>query len=172
MRPHQFPHLYYSEHRDDLSRGCTHEMLDDMSDLVHRGLLTVIGKWEEIAEYFDSLLVEKKGLLDPDYHDSLLTDDGGLTRSKMYFWAIEFLKEAESSVLENISQARRFIDLLSANPPAAKMSRTAFTMRLKKHQVVLQKLEWLRKWFRNKQDEAKALRDGVANNSFTTKMTG
>jgi len=147
-------------------------MLDDMSDLVHRGLLTVIGKWEEIAEYFDSLLVEKKGLLDPDYHDSLLTDDGGFTRSKMYFWAIEFLKEAESSILENISQARRFINLLSANPPAWKMSRTAFAMRLKKHRIVLQKLGSLRKRFRDKQDEAKALRDGVGNNSFATEMTG
>jgi hypothetical protein len=146
-------------------------MLNDMSDLVHRGLLIVIGKWEEIAEYFDSLFVEKKGLLDPDYHDSLLTDDGGFTRSKMHFWVIEFLKEAESSVLENISQAGRFIDLLSANPPTKKMSQTAYAMRLKKHHVVLQKLGSLRKKFRNKQDEAKALRDGVGNNSFVTEIT-
>jgi hypothetical protein len=163
MRPYKFPHLHYSEHRDNLNRGYTHEMLDDVGDLVHRGLLTVISKWEEIADYFDNLLVEKKGLLDPDYHDSLLTDDGAFTRSKMYFWAIEFLKEAESSVLDNINQARRFIDLSNANPPATKMSRTAFARRLKKYYVALQKLESLKKKFRNKQGEAKALRDGVGN---------
>lgn len=89
----------------------------------------------------------------------------------MYFWAIEFLKEAESSILENISHAGRFIDLLSANPPTKKMSRTAYAMRLKKHHVVFQKLGSLSKRFRNKQDEAKALRDGVGNNSFATEIT-
>jgi hypothetical protein len=147
-------------------------MLDDMSDLVHKSLLTVVSKWEEIGEYFDNLLVEKKGLLDPDYHDSLLTDDGAFTRSKKYFWAIEFLKEAESSVLDNVNQAGRFIDLLNANPPAMKMPRTAFAMRVKKQHLVLQKLESLRTRFRNKQDEAKALRDGVGKTYLALEMAG
>jgi hypothetical protein len=38
-------------------------MVDDMSDLVYKGLLTVVGRWEEIAEYFDELsyLLRRKG---------------------------------------------------------------------------------------------------------------
>lgn len=64
MWPQHFPHLY-SEKRDDLSRGDTHEMIDDMSDMIHSSCLTVIKRWEEIAGYFDCLLVEKQGLLNP-----------------------------------------------------------------------------------------------------------
>ena len=146
-------------------------MLDDMSGLVHKSLLTIIGSWEEIADYFDNLLVEKNGLLNPDYHDSLLTDDSTFTRSKKYFWAIEFLKVAESSVLDNIDQTGRFIDLLNANPPASEVARKAFVMLLKKHYVNLQKLKALRIRFRCKQDEAKALRDGVGHEFLASETT-
>jgi hypothetical protein len=141
-------------------------MLDEMSDLVHGSLLPVISRWEEIACYFDSLLVEKKGVLNPTYHDSLLTDDSSFTRSKKYFWAIEFLKEAESSISDNIDQAQRFVDLLTANPPVAETSRAPFLMRIKKHKVTINKLESLKDGFRKKQDEAKALRDGVGHETI------
>lgn len=161
MRPHRFPHPYYSENRDDLARGIEHEMLDDMSGIVHKSLQTVIDKWEEIADYFDGLLVEKNGLLNPDYHDSLLTDDGAFTRSKKYFWAIEFLKEAETSILDNINQAGQFLDLLKANPPSSEVARRAYTIRLRKHHITIQKLKVLKRRFRQKQSEAKAMRDGV-----------
>jgi hypothetical protein len=142
-------------------------MIDDMSDMIHGSCLTLIDKWQEIAGYFDCLLAEKQGLLNPQYHDSLLTDDGAFTRSKKYFWAIEFLKEAESSIQDNINQIRRFLELLVANGPnsSADVMHQAFSMRVKKHSVAIQKLDSLRKSFRNKQDEAKALRDGV---SYTT----
>jgi hypothetical protein len=136
-------------------------MLDEMSDLVHGSLLTVIGRWEQIANYFEGLLSERNGLLDPEYHDSLLTDDSAFTRSKKYFWAIEFLKEAESSISDNICQAQRFLDLLRSNPPTAEVARIQFSARLHKHSTALQKLEAFKKGFRNKQDEAKALRDGL-----------
>src|SRR4051812_17575773 len=104
MRPQGFPHPCYFEDRDDLVKSRTHEMLDDMSDLIQESCLTVVSRWQEIADYFDSLLTERNGLLNPEYHDSLLTDDSGFTRSKKYFWAIEILKEAESSIDDNISQ--------------------------------------------------------------------
>ena len=136
-------------------------MLDEMSDLVHGSLLTVIGKWEVIACHFDSLLVEKKGVLNPNYHDSLLTDDSSFTRSKKYFWAIEFLKEAESSISDNIDQAQRFADILSGSPPTTEGARTLFITKLKKLKIAIMKLETLKKGFKTKQDEAKALRDGV-----------
>ena len=162
MRPHNFPHLPYSESRDDLSRKRTHEMIDEMSDLVHGNLLIVIGRWEQIACYMEGLLAEKNGLLDPEYHDSLLTDDAKFTRSKKYFWAIEFLIEAETSVLDNINQARRFVELMNSNPPNEEVARRMFVMRLRKHNTAIQKLENLRKGFVKKQEEAKALRDGVS----------
>jgi hypothetical protein len=164
MRPDQFPHPYYFESRSDLDRGLTHEMLDDLSGLVHRSLVTVVEKWEQIAGYFDGLLSEKSGLLNPDYHDSLLVDDGAFTRSKKCFWAVEFLKEAESSITDNIQQTRRFTDLLNACPPAGEATRRLYSIQLRKHYIVLQKLEILRRRFRTKQEEAKSLRDGVSRN--------
>jgi hypothetical protein len=164
MRPHNFPHLPYSESRDDLSRKRTHEMIDEMSDLVHGNLLIIVGRWEQIACYMEGLLAEKNGLLDPQYHDSLLTDDATFTRSKKYFWAIEFLIEAETSVLDNINQARRFVELMNSNPPSGEVARRMFITRLKKHNTAIQKLENLRKGFVKKQEEAKALRDGVRSN--------
>lgn len=167
MRPHHFPHLPYSESRDDLSRKRTHEMIDEMSDLVYGNLLIVIGRWEQIACYMDGLLAEKNGLLDPEYHDSLLTDDATFTRSKKYFWAIEFLIEAESSVLDNINQARRFVELMNSNPPSEAVARRMFVMRLKKHNTAIQKLEIIREGFMKKKEEAKALRDGVRHDSST-----
>lgn len=136
-------------------------MIDEMSDLVHGNLLIVIGRWEQIACYMEGLLAEKNGLLDPEYHDSLLTDDAKFTRSKKYFWAIEFLIEAETSVLDNINQARRFVELMNSNPPSEEVARRIFVMRLRKHNTAIQKLDSLRKGFVKKQEEAKALRDGV-----------
>lgn len=161
MRPQHFPHLYYSESRDDLRRGRTHEMLDEMSDLVHSSCMIVIARWEELAGYFDGLLAEKRGLLDPAYHDSLLTDDKAFTRSKKYFWAIEFLQEAEAGVLNNIAQVGRFLELLETNPPISAIAENTFRARVRRHLSTLRKLEDLKTRFRMKQDEAKALRDGV-----------
>jgi hypothetical protein len=137
-------------------------MIDEMSDLVYGNLLIVIGRWEQIACYMEGLLAEKNGLLDPEYHDSLLTDDATFTRSKKYFWAIEFLIEAETSVLDNISQAKRFVEFMNSNPPSGEVARRMFMMRLKKHNTAIQKLDIIRKSFVKKKEEAKALRDGVS----------
>jgi hypothetical protein len=137
-------------------------MIDEMSDIIHGNLLIVIGRWEQIAYYMEGLLAEKNGLLDPEYHDSLLTDDATFTRSKKYFWAIEFLIEAETSILDNVNQAKRFVELMSLNPPSEEIGRRMFVLRLKKHNTAIQKLESLRKGFVKKQEEAKALRDGVS----------
>ncbi|KAF4633530.1 hypothetical protein G7Y89_g4589 [Cudoniella acicularis] len=161
LRPNQFPHLQYSESRDDLSRGRTHNMVDELSDLVHTSLVVIIRRWEEISCYFDRLLVERHGLLDPAYHDSLLIDDAAFTRSKKYFWAIEFLQESEASIMDVIEQCNRFMDLMSANPPFEEVAKKNFNARLKKHQVSVQRLRALRNGFIKKQEEAKALRDGL-----------
>jgi hypothetical protein len=166
LLPNQFPQLHYSEHGEDISRGRTNEMVDDMSDLIHEGLVAVVSRWNEIAHYFDELLTEKRGLLSPEYHDSLLTDDGNFSRSKKYFWAIEFLKEAGYSISDNIRQAQQFVDFLESNPPVTQTAGSKFQQRLKKHYLTLQKLESLESRLRQKKEEAVALRDGVGYGSL------
>ena len=162
LRPSQFPHLDYSENIDDLARGRTHEIIDEMSDFIHKAILAVVGRWEEIAEYFDEILSEKKGLLNPQYHDSLLTDDGAFSRSKKYFWALGFLEEAGNSISHNISQTERFVALMKSNSGSTKMARREFQQRIKKHGLEIQKLQALKTKFRHKKEEAMALRDGVS----------
>lgn len=161
LRPNKFPHLYYSEQGDEILRGRTNEMVDDMSDLVHKSLVTVVSRWNEIAHHFDELLTEKRDLLRPDYHDSLLTDDQALSRSKKYFWAIEFLKEAGNSISDNIQQTEHFLRFLESNPPGTKKAENEYHLRLKRHYLTLQKLESLEARFRLKREEAVALRDGL-----------
>ena len=109
----------------------------------------------------EGLLAGKNRLLDPEYYDSLLTDNTTFIRSKTYFWAIEFLIEAETNVLDNINQAKHFVKPMSSNPSSGEISRRVFVLRLKKHNTAIQKLASLRKGFVKKQEEAKVLRDGV-----------
>ena len=137
-------------------------MIDEMSGFIHDALVAVISRWEEIAEYFDEILSEKKGLLNPQYHDSLLTDDGAFSRSKKYFWAIGFLEEAVNSISDNISQMRRFVDLMESNPPCTETVRREFQQRIQKHSLTIGKLRTLKVRFRYKKEEAMALRDGVS----------
>ena len=161
----QFPHAYYFEQRDDLAKGNFHEMIDDMSDVVLTCLRTVLDKWEELAEYFDEMLCEKRALFHPAFHDTLLTDDVALSRSKKYFWAIEFLKELEKSVQDNIRQVDRLSRLLRTTPPPEGRPSRDFEARLRKQQSALTKLEALRVRFTQKREEAVALRDGLFNAS-------
>ncbi len=174
MRPNKFQPPYYFERRDDLPQGHPHEMVDDMADIAHKCLLTVLDRWEVIADYFDELLCEKRALLSPAYHDTLLTDDPALSRSKKYFWAIEFLKELEKSVSDNIRQSDRFLEYFKANPPprgrlsGSEIERAVnreYESRLKKQYTALAKLEALRARFALKREEAVALRDGLFNAS-------
>ncbi|KUJ06456.1 uncharacterized protein LY89DRAFT_409247 [Mollisia scopiformis] len=161
LRPSQFPHLYYSEQGDEVARRRTNEMIDDMGDLVHNSLVTVLSRWNEIARYFDELLTEKRDLLRPDYHDSLLTDDDNFSRSKKYFWAIEFLKEACNSISDNIQQIKHFLEFLESNPPGTKKAENEFFLKLKRHYLTIQKLETLETRLKLKKEEAAALRDGL-----------
>jgi len=147
-------------------QGNFHEMIDDMSDVTQKCLVSVLDRWEEIAKFFDELLCEKRALFDPNYHDTLLTDDVALSRSKKYFWAIEFLKELEKSVNDNISQVDRFAAFLRANPPPANRNPRDFSSRLRKQYAALAKLEALRVRFASKREEAVALRDGVGSHKL------
>jgi len=136
-------------------------MMDDVAEVVYKTLLSVIERWEELAGFFDELLCEKRALLDPAHHDSLLTDDGSFSRSKRYFWAIEFLKEAEKGVGDNVKQTRGFLETLRAVPPLVRAGRREYQGRVKRVEGVLGRLEGLRGRFSSIKNEAIDLRDGV-----------
>ncbi|KAH7304367.1 hypothetical protein BKA65DRAFT_206367 [Rhexocercosporidium sp. MPI-PUGE-AT-0058] len=161
LRPAQFPLLDYSEKIDDLVRGNTHEMIDEMSGLVYKALLAVVSRWEKIAEYFDGILSERKGLFNPEYHDSLLTDDGIFSRSKKYFWAIGFLEEVGNSISDNIVQLKRFVELMKSNPPTLETTGRDFQLAIEKHYITIQRMQMLKTRFLHKKKEAMALRDGL-----------
>ncbi|KAH8648163.1 hypothetical protein BGZ60DRAFT_463983, partial [Tricladium varicosporioides] len=161
LRPTRFPLLNYSEKIDDLDRGNMHEMISEMSGFIHKGVLAVVSRWEQIAEFFDQILSERKGLFNPEYHDSLLTDDGIFSRSKKYFWAIGFLEEVVNSISDNILQLKRFVELVRVNAPTGENQRRDFQFSIKKHHRTLQKLQLLKTRFLHKKAEAMALRDGL-----------
>jgi hypothetical protein len=143
-------------------------MIDEMNEFIHKALLGVLSRWEEIAGYFDEILSEKKGLLNLKYHDSLLTDDGTFSRSKKYFWAIGFLEEVGCSISDNIYQVERFVEFMKLNALDAVGGSHQFQSRIKKHCGTIQKLHSLRMRFKHKKEEAMALRDGVSRGRSTT----
>jgi hypothetical protein len=108
----------------------------------------VLQRWEKILEYFTWLLGHRDSLSDPDAHDSLLFDDDSFSRSRRYFWAINYLAELDISISRNIIQLDRFIGEDSPK-------------KLLREQ--LNQLQHLRERILGQRDEAIALRDGVSN---------
>jgi hypothetical protein len=104
----------------------------------------VIERWEKISEYFAWLIGHRDTLSDPDAHDSLLFDDDSFSRSRRYFWAINYLAELDSSITGNIVQLDRFAKRNSS-------------IRLQ-----LDQLQYLRGRLLAQREEAIALRDGVS----------
>lgn len=85
---------------------------------------------------------------DPNAHDSLLFDDDSFSRSRKYFWAINYLAELDISISENIVQLGRFVKTNKAL------------------QQQLTQLRYLRSRLRDQRNEAIALRDGVSVSIF------
>lgn len=115
--------------------------------MVEFSIRMVVQRWEKILEYFTWLLGHRDTLSDPDAHDSLLFDDDSFSRSRRYFWAINYLAELDISISGNIIQLERFI---GENLP----------YKLLREQ--LNQLQYLRERILGQRDEAIALRDGVS----------
>jgi hypothetical protein len=77
--------------------------------MIESSIRIVHQRWEKIKEYFTWLLDHKDTLSDPDAHDSLLFDDESFSRSRRYFWAINYLAELDSSTSRNIIQLDTFV---------------------------------------------------------------
>jgi hypothetical protein len=103
----------------------------------------IIKRWDGIADYFAKLIGHRDTLSDPDSHDSLLFDDDSFSRSRRYFWAINYLAEVDSSIAGNIVELERF------------------ARRNKDIRVQLDQLQYLRGRLQSYREEAIALRDGV-----------
>lgn len=108
----------------------------------------VIERWEVVVEFFAALIGHRDSLSDPDAHDSLLFDDDSFSRSRRYFWAINYLAELSSSITGNIVQFDKF---------AAKN---------KSINGKLDQLYYLRGRLHAQREEAIALRDGVSRFNF------
>jgi len=110
-------------------------------------LRVVIERWEKIAEYFAWLVGHHKDILsDPDAHDSLLFDDDSFSRSRRYFWAINYLAELDISISGNIVELEKFAKKERSGPL--------------RDQLI--QLQFLRERLRDQREEAIALRDGVS----------
>jgi hypothetical protein len=93
----------YDEHSEYLRMG--RSILVVMAMLVRRSITEMCDNaLANLLRYFQNLVSEKSALLDPNYHDGLLSDDDNFSRSKAYFWAINTLREIEGSILENVKQ--------------------------------------------------------------------
>lgn len=78
--------------------------------MVEFTIRVVINRWLAITEYFAWLIGHRDALADPEIHDSLLFDDASFSRSRRYFWAINYLAELDGSIAGNILQLENWID--------------------------------------------------------------
>ncbi len=120
--------------------------------MVEFSIRMVIQRWTKILEYFTWLLGHRNTLSDPDAHDSLLFDDDSFSRSRRYFWAINYLAELEISIYGNIIQLERFIG-------------ERLPYKLLREQ--LSQLQYLRERILAQRYEAIELRDGVSNLAYS-----
>lgn len=121
----------------------------------------VIERWLDIAEYFAWLIGHRDILSDPDAHDSLLFDDDSFSRSRRYFWAINYLAELDLSISGNIAQLEKFARRDTAVQDPARQHHLG---RLPKNAAIneqLDQLQYLRERLQAQREEAIALRDGV-----------
>jgi hypothetical protein len=119
----------------------------------------VINRWAEVAEYFAWLIGHRDALADPDIHDSLLFDDASFSRSRRYFWAINYLAELDESIAGNILRLERWIaqwpEHLTVTSKEMHAEVKSLPERLNQLMVLQLRLKALRQ-------EAIALRDGVS----------
>jgi hypothetical protein len=119
----------------------------------------VINRWLAITEYFAWLIGHRDALADPEIHDSLLFDDASFSRSRRYFWAINYLVELDESIAGNILQLESWIakwpQHLTMGSKEMHGDARSLPERLNQLMAVQLRLRALRQ-------EAIALRDGVS----------
>jgi hypothetical protein len=129
------------------------------ADMVEFTIQAVSNRWLAITEYFAWLIGHRDALADPDIHDSLLFDDASFSRSRRYFWAINYLAELDESIAGNIQQLESWIakwpQHLTVRSKEMHADVRSLPERLNQMMALQLRLRALRQ-------EAIALRDGVS----------
>ena len=155
----------------------TIEKSDGLTSLIRyslEALALVVKGYERILSYFDEIIVEKDVFLDPEAHDSLLTDDEPFSRSKGYFWAITTLKEINHTVIDNIQEIENLLGVRSPMDSATESSAGEPRMDSEKEQnrlneyrrqmrVIRDRLKMISANLSRKLGEVTELRNGVNN---------
>lgn len=131
---------------------------DVLLDMIEFTMHMVIERWRKVEKYFGWLIGHRDTLSDLEAHDSLLFDDDTFSRSRKYFWAINYLAELDISIAGNIVQLERWAGW------GADYSRPGVERRTDARplQERLAQLKELRSRLRAEREEAIALRDGVS----------
>lgn len=119
----------------------------------------VVKRWSEIFDYFSLLIGHRDSLPDPDVHDSLLFDDDSFSRSRRYFWAINYLAELDISIDRNITQLEAWI---TEWPHHLHISKKGMNVEGKTLPDRMERLKELQGKLRALRLETMALRDGVS----------
>ena len=129
------------------------------ADMIEFSMRQIITRWSEIADYFAWLIGHRDALADPDTHDSLLFDDDSFSRSRRYFWAINYLAELDVSIEGNCTQLEQWIGMW---PTYTKVQSKELGAEVKTLPERLEQLRGLQGRLRGLRQEAFALRDGVS----------
>jgi hypothetical protein len=135
---------------------------DVLLDLIEFTIHMVLERWQAVEKYFGWLIGHREALSDPDAHDSLLFDDDTFSRSRKYFWAINYLAEMDTSIASNIAQLEPWIKTekeLGAEQWKRRPDARSLLERLNQMKNVRARL-WAQR------EEAIALRDGVSKPVF------
>lgn len=71
-------------------------------DLICKALCDAADSWEEIGKLLSSMLDDQATILNPQKHDRLLFDDNTFSRSRRYFWAVEYLDVFRADIRDAI----------------------------------------------------------------------
>lgn len=131
---------------------------DVLLDMIEFTMHMVIERWRKVEKYFGWLIGHRDTLSDLEAHDSLLFDDDTFSRSRKYFWAINYLAELDISIAENIVQLERWVGW------GVGMGRFGVRRRTDVRPLSerLAQLKELRSRLKAQREEAIALRDGVS----------
>jgi hypothetical protein len=151
MRPETFKRYIRSDHFES----------DDefiAADLLTQAVACVVNQWTAIAKHLKSFIVDHHLLLDPEGHDRLLFDDDSFSRSRKYFWVINFLAECDSRIDENLQE----IDLAMSDWSKKLEPEGKWHLYSQHLDEKSSKLREIQSNLRGKRAETIALRDGVS----------
>jgi len=150
MRPETFKRYIRSEHFEGDNKFIA-------ADLLTQAITCVVNQWAAIAKHLKAFIVDHHLLLDPEGHDQLLFDDDSFSRSRKYFWVINFLAECDSRIDENLQEIA-----LAVSEWTKKLEPEGDWHLYSKHvNEKISKLREIQSNLRVKRAETIALRDGL-----------